>query len=247
MTNRLVTDDAQQVIWRWEGEAFGNTDAQVLGATTSNLRFPGQYFDSETNPHYNQFRYYDPKLGRYITSDPIGHRGGLNLYSYVISNPARSADPTGLYTFGLSFNVGGGAGYGGTSGVNFVFDTNGGFEVQQVVGGGSYVGVSGGFTITFEATTVDTIQQLHGFGVQVGGSVGEALFAEGGVMAGPDYVGVYGGGGIGGGATPAAGYIFITNTTPVTIFGSPDLVPGDLSNAFCTLNPSAPNCSLTCQ
>ncbi len=53
ITNRLATDEVQQVVWRWEGEAFGNTEAQALGGTTVNLRFPGQYFDQETNLFYN--------------------------------------------------------------------------------------------------------------------------------------------------------------------------------------------------
>ena len=97
MTNRLATDDAQQVIWRWEGEAFGNTEAQALGATTINLRFPGQYFDQETGFHYNWNRYYDPDTGRFIRSDPIGLEGGLSLYDYAGANSLRFSDPLGLF------------------------------------------------------------------------------------------------------------------------------------------------------
>ena len=78
MTNRLATDQSQSVVWRWEGEAFGNTSAQESAGLSVNLRFPGQYYDSETNLRYNWNRYYDPELGRYITSDPIGIKGGLN-------------------------------------------------------------------------------------------------------------------------------------------------------------------------
>ncbi|NOX26890.1 MAG: RHS repeat-associated core domain-containing protein [Gammaproteobacteria bacterium] len=62
----------------------------------SGVVLPGQYFDQETNLHYNHHRYYDPELGRYITSDPIGLMAGLNTYSYVEQNPLYYYDPDGL-------------------------------------------------------------------------------------------------------------------------------------------------------
>ena len=62
-----------------------------------NLRFPGQYFDSETGTHYNYFRDYDPRVGRYLQSDPLGLRAGVNTFGYVSQQPLAYIDPLGLF------------------------------------------------------------------------------------------------------------------------------------------------------
>src|ERR1700731_333707 len=63
-----------------------------------NLRFPGQVFDGQAGLHQNYFRDFDPAIGRYAESDPIGIRGGINSYAYVDSGPAQAADPFGLWS-----------------------------------------------------------------------------------------------------------------------------------------------------
>ena len=106
-TPRLATDKQGNILWQadyaTDGKATLSPDNQII----SNLRFPGQYFDTETSLHYNTRRYYDPKIGRYITQDPIGFSGGLNLYNYAGGNPVNYIDPTG--EFGL---IGAGIGAG---------------------------------------------------------------------------------------------------------------------------------------
>ena len=61
-----------------------------------NLRFPGQYYDAETGLNQNYFRDYDPIVGRYVESDPIGLRGGVNTYAYVRNNRLSLSDRYGL-------------------------------------------------------------------------------------------------------------------------------------------------------
>jgi RHS repeat-associated protein len=93
---RLGTNAARQVTWRWESEAFGqNTPNVPMGSAIVRLRFPGQIDLNIGLLAYNYYRTYDPLLGRYLESDPIGVEGGLNTYGYVAQNPLTMADPTG--------------------------------------------------------------------------------------------------------------------------------------------------------
>lgn len=109
-TPRVITNQNQQVVWRWDNDdPFGGNMAKNnlggLGAFEFNLRFPGQYFDRETNNHYNYYRDYNPEIGRYVEADPLGK--GLmpttptthvaHTYVYVSSNPLARIDPLGRY------------------------------------------------------------------------------------------------------------------------------------------------------
>lgn len=99
-----VTDKDQRVVWTARYKPFGEAiveedpdgDANRLSL---NLRFPGQYADTESGTNYNTMRDYDPQSGRYMTSDPIGLNGGVNPFGYAGQNPVNAIDPLGLYLF----------------------------------------------------------------------------------------------------------------------------------------------------
>ena len=98
-TPRAITDTANNLQWVWENkEAFGNNlPDEIVSGFKFNLRFPGQYFDNETNLNYNIHRDYNPVWGRYTTSDPLGLAAGINTYGYVGGNSLGFSDKLGLY------------------------------------------------------------------------------------------------------------------------------------------------------
>jgi RHS repeat-associated protein len=71
-----MTDSTGTTVWSARTEPFG-VAAISTQTIVNNLRLPGQYYDAETGLHYNYFRDYDPGVGRYVESDPIGLQGGL--------------------------------------------------------------------------------------------------------------------------------------------------------------------------
>ena len=94
-TPQKLTDNTGTLVWDRTQTPFG-LDHSVTGPAATPVRFPGQYADGESGLHYNYFRDYDPSLGRYVQSDPIGLLDGLNTYSYVSANPVIFADTYGL-------------------------------------------------------------------------------------------------------------------------------------------------------
>jgi RHS repeat-associated protein len=89
----LITNSSGATTLTREYDPWGN---QLQGSASSGYAFTGREWDSETGLHYYRARYYDPKLGRFLSEDPIGLGGGLNLFVYVLNRPVNWIDPFGL-------------------------------------------------------------------------------------------------------------------------------------------------------
>ncbi|WP_208642839.1 RHS repeat-associated core domain-containing protein, partial [Pseudomonas sichuanensis] len=91
-TPQELTDVQGNVVWSAHYTAWGEvreerTERARLQGVSNPIRFQGQYQDPETALNYNRYRYYEPKMARYVSRDPIGMQGGMNVYSYVNNAP----------------------------------------------------------------------------------------------------------------------------------------------------------------
>ena len=83
----------------YEYDPFGNLLVATGSEAGSNpFRFSTKSLDTETGLSYYGYRYYSSELGRWTTRDPIGERGGINLYGFVGNNPTTLYDLLGLIT-----------------------------------------------------------------------------------------------------------------------------------------------------
>ena len=94
-TPQEITDQQGNLVWQANYSAYGKVISRKVAQIQNNLRFQGQYYDEESELHYNRHRYFDPHTGRYIHQDPIGLLGGKNAYSYC-KNPTSYTDALGL-------------------------------------------------------------------------------------------------------------------------------------------------------
>ncbi len=91
-----ITNSAGQVVQRYEYNSFGQITYTQDATFKQPYTFTGREYDEESGLYYYRARYYDAKVGRFISEDPIGFRGGINLYSYVGNSPINFIDPFGL-------------------------------------------------------------------------------------------------------------------------------------------------------
>jgi RHS repeat-associated protein len=89
-----VTDATGALLVRYEYDPLGSRTL-VAGTASTSIGFTGHQHHEPSGLNLTLYRAYDPGMGRWISSDPMGLRGGLNLYAYVANNPLKLVDPTG--------------------------------------------------------------------------------------------------------------------------------------------------------
>jgi RHS repeat-associated protein len=132
---------------------------------TYNLRSSGQILDSQAGLSQNWNRDYDPAIGRYVESDPIGLNGGINTYAYVQGKPISYADPHGLWAgqVGLGGSVTTPRGASLSLSFGFAFDSSGGFGTYQAGGPGLGVGTGESWGLSLQLSpNSQTINDLSG-------------------------------------------------------------------------------------
>ena len=86
----IFTGPGADGVWFTDDDVQSNYEA-------NSIIYCGYRYDAETENYYVRNRYYSPVLGRWITRDPIGYEGGINLYGYVESSPTGRIDARGLF------------------------------------------------------------------------------------------------------------------------------------------------------
>jgi RHS repeat-associated protein len=93
LTTRALADSSGAVVSSISYDSYGNVSS---GSASTRYTYTGRESDAETGLTYYRARWYDSAQGRFISEDPIGLKGGINLFGYVANNPARFTDPSGL-------------------------------------------------------------------------------------------------------------------------------------------------------
>ncbi len=181
-TTRTVTDSAGNVCYDADFTPYGQEIVQHTNSCPQSYKFTGYERDTETGLDYAFARYYSPRLGRFLSPDPMGGSLGdpqsLNRYSYTRNNPTNLMDPSGKW------NVPGYRGFGGSgSGIDI------GYLLNISLG---LVGANGGFGSgwnEFDTMMIPTVAfkgYIWGNIVQDLQGTGEITFVYGGSGFNPD-------------------------------------------------------------
>jgi RHS repeat-associated protein len=92
---RELTDATGTIRARYDYDPYGNV-TKLSGNLDTDFAYTGHYYHAASGLHLAPYRGYNPRLGRWLSRDPIEEEGGLNLYGYVLNDPVNVLDPLGL-------------------------------------------------------------------------------------------------------------------------------------------------------
>ncbi len=99
-STRSLVDSTGQITATFSYDTYGNATAVVGSLAATRYLYTCQEYDLATGLYYDDARWYDPSLGKFISTDPSGFSAGdANLYRYVGNDPTSDCDPTGLAEF----------------------------------------------------------------------------------------------------------------------------------------------------
>ena len=91
-----LSDSNGDTVQTYEYSVYGQVAAEDPNFLTNPYMFTGRRFDLETGLYYYRARYYNPHIGRFMQTDPVGYGAGMNWYAYCGNNPLAYTDPSGL-------------------------------------------------------------------------------------------------------------------------------------------------------
>jgi RHS repeat-associated protein len=103
-----ILDSNQVIVAKYRYDAFGNLKEQA-GSLDQPFMFSTKRYFSDLGLSYYGYRFYSPEIGKWMSRDPIGEAGGLNLYGFVQNNPVNFVDPEGLVAIADDLIIAGGA------------------------------------------------------------------------------------------------------------------------------------------
>ncbi|MGA1823831.1 MAG: RHS repeat-associated core domain-containing protein [bacterium] len=206
-----IADSLGNIQQEYTYDSFGNIVNQA-GIVNNPYTYTGREFDSESGLYYYRARFYDPRIGRFLTQDPIGFAGGdTNLYTYCMNNPVNWIDPWGFFTVSVGITISGGLGIGGGGGTFINIGHNSSEEMMSgwsasltgTAGAGAFAGAGGSTEFNLQITNADNVTQLEGKNISTGKSGGAGIVGGAEYIQGENYKGFGLHGGFGVKSTPS--------------------------------------------